>query len=30
MASSWTGGKVRFNTLPNGGDLVITDKGDPR
>tara|TARA_B100001939_G_scaffold128080_2_gene111028 strand:+ start:721 stop:3342 length:2622 start_codon:yes stop_codon:yes gene_type:complete len=29
MASSWTGGKVRFNTLPNGGDLVITDKGDP-
>ena len=29
MASSWTGGKVRFNTLSNGGDLVITDKNDP-
>ena len=29
MASSWTGGKVRFNTLSNGGDLVIVDKNDP-
>ncbi len=29
LASSWTGGKVRFNTLANGGDLVITNKDDP-
>lgn len=29
MASSWTGGKVRFSTLQNGGELVITDKNDP-
>ena len=28
-SSSWTGGKVRFNTLPNGGDLVIADENDP-
>ena len=29
MSSSWTGGKVRFGTLQNGGELVITDKNDP-
>ena len=29
MTSSWTGGKVRFSTVQNGGDLVISDKNDP-
>ena len=29
VASSWTGGKVRFTTLSRGGNLIITDKGDP-
>jgi LysM repeat protein len=29
MSSSWTGGKVRLNTVQNGGDLIISDKDDP-
>lgn len=29
MAASWTGGKVRFDTLARGGNLIITDPNDP-
>lgn len=29
MASSWTGGKVRFDSLNRGGNLIITDPDDP-
>jgi len=29
MAASWTGGKVRFDTLSRGGNLIITDPSDP-
>lgn len=29
MASSWTGGKVRFDTLSRGGNLIIRDPADP-
>jgi LysM repeat protein/TolA-binding protein len=29
MASSWTGGKVRFDSLSRGGNLIITDPTDP-
>lgn len=29
IASSWTGGKVRFTSLSRGGNLIITDPSDP-
>ena len=29
VASSWTGGKVKFTTLSRGGNLIISDKNDP-
>lgn len=29
MAASWTGGKVRFDSLSRGGNLIITDPSDP-
>jgi len=29
LASSWTGGKVKFTSLSRGGNLIITDPSDP-
>jgi hypothetical protein len=29
QTSSWTGGKVRLNTVQNGGELVISNEDDP-
>lgn len=29
IASSWTGGKVKFTSLSRGGNLIITKKSDP-
>jgi len=29
MAASWTGGKVRFDSLARGGNLIITNPSDP-
>ena len=29
VASSWTGGKVKFTSLSRGGNLIITKKSDP-